>query len=355
MPSLAMIDRKPLVTLLLLVFASLLLGSCGHGDEDSGAGVVHVYTHRHYDTDKALFARFTEKTGIEVKVVKAGADELIKRLETEGEDSPADVLITVDAGRLVRAREKGLLQSVRSPVLEAQVPPTYRDPEGQWFSLTKRARIIVYAKERVQPGAVASYDDLTKPEWKGKILVRSSANIYNQSLLASRIARDGRDAALAWAKGVVANMARKPKGNDRDQVKAVAAGQGDLAIVNTYYLGKLLQSKNAEEVAAGKAVAVCFPDQGDGGRGAHVNVSGAGVVRHSRHRENAIKFLEFLTSPEAQKEFAEANHEYPVNPIVATGELVKSWGDFRPDALPLHRLGDLGADAVRVFDEAGWR
>jgi iron(III) transport system substrate-binding protein len=333
----------------------LVLGCAPGNAPDEGSGVVNVYTHRHYDTDKKLFKNFTDQTGIAVNVVQAGADELIKRLETEGENSPADVLITVDAGRLVRAKQKGLLQAAESATLNAQVPEGLRDPEGEWFALTQRARIVVYSKDRVNADAIKSYDDLVKPEWKGKILVRSSSNLYNQSLLASRIAHDGRDGALQWAQGVVANMARVPEGNDRDQVKAIAAGIGDLAIVNTYYLGKLLESSNPEEVNAGNAVAVLFPDQGEGQRGAHVNISGAGVTRHSKNKANAIAFLEYLTGPEAQTEFAQANHEYPILAGIDAAPLVQSWGDFRADSLPLHRLGDLGPEAVKVFDEAGWR
>lgn len=354
-------SRVARFTLVSLITVCLGLAiACGPHEVEAGrdGGAVHVYTHRHYDTDQLLFQRFTDETGIAVKVVQAGADELIKRLETEGENSPADVLITVDAGRLVRAKRQGLLQPVRSEALEAQVPANLRDPDGEWFGLTRRARVIVYSTERVAAGALAgltSYDDLVKPEWQGKILVRSSSNIYNQSLLASRIAHDGRDGALAWARGVVANMARPPGGNDRDQIKAVAEGVGDLAIINTYYLGALLTSSNPEEVKAGQAVGVLFPDQGPGQRGAHVNISGAGVTRHSKNKANAIAFIEFLTGPGAQVAFAEANHEYPVNPLVEPGQLVSTWGEFRADPLPLHRLGDLGPEAVQVFDEAGWR
>lgn len=333
-----------------------LLASCGAGEEAStDAPVVNVYTHRHYDADRELFARFTEATGIEVRVVKASADELMKRLETEGADTPADVLITVDAGRLVRAKDRGLLQAVTSEKLDANVPANLRDAERHWYGLTTRARVVVYSKDRVADDALTTYADLTKPDWKGKILVRSSSNIYNQSMLAAQIANEGRDAARDWARGIVANMARAPKGNDRDQVKGVAAGIGDVAIVNTYYLGKLATSSNPEEVRAYEAVKVWFPDQAEGQRGTHVNASGAGVTKHAKNRDNAIAFLEFLTSQESQRVFAETNFEYPVHPDVKPSDLVAGWGSFRPDDLSLQRLGELNAEAVQTFDEAGWR
>lgn len=314
---------------------------------------VNVYTHRHYDTDKELFAQFEAETGIKVNVVKASADQLIQRLETEGVNSPADVLITVDAGRLVRAKAKGLLQSATSAVLDQAVPSALKDPDNQWFGLTQRARIVVYSKERVDPATLSTYEALTDPQWKGKILVRASSNLYNQSLLASIIHHNGADGATQWAEGVVANMARDPKGNDRDQVKAIAAGQGDLALVNTYYIGKLLTSEDPAEVEAGEAVGVFFPNQE--GRGAHVNVSGAGVCAHAPNKDAAIQFIEFLASPKAQAVFAESNFEYPVNPTVASSELLQSWGTFKADALNLSVLGELNEEAVKTFDKAGWK
>ncbi len=314
---------------------------------------VNVYSHRHYETDQKLFEKFTERTGIEVNVVKASADELIKRLEIEGENSPADVLITVDAGRLHRAKSKGLLQPVQSEMLSENVPAHLRDPEGHWFGLTRRARVIVYSKERVRPDELSTYEALTDETWRGKVLVRSSQNIYNQSLLASLIAHEGRDAARAWAAGIVENMARKPKGNDRDQVKAIAAGIGDLALMNTYYIGLMLNSSNAEERKVAKQVAIFFPDQD--GRGTHVNVSGAGVTASSKNKANAIKFLEFLTGEEAQGKFAAANYEYPVNPQVEWSPLLNSWGTFKADTLNLYLLGKYNSEAVKFFDEVGWR
>ena len=240
---------------------------------------VNVYTHRHYPSDQVLFAQFEKETGITVNVVNASADELMQKMTLEGNQSPADVLITVDAGRLVRAVDKGLLQSVTSKTLDSIIPLHLRDKDGQWFGLTKRARVIAYAKERIKPEDLSTYENLANNRWKGKILVRSSGNIYNQSLMASLIANNGEEVATGWAKKMVENMARSPKGNDRDQVKAVVAGEGDVAIVNTYYIGKLLNSKDPEEVKSGKGVGIFFPNQE--GRGTHINISGAGVAKFS--------------------------------------------------------------------------
>lgn len=343
----------------LLAAAALALAACGADaprPEAEGAdpgGVVNVYSHRHYESDRELFRRFTEQTGIEVNVVTASADELITRLEAEGASSPADVLITVDAGRLHRAKERGLLQPVESEVLSANVPAHLRDPEGYWFGLTQRARVIVYAKDRVQPGEITSYRDLAAERWKGRVLVRSSDNVYNQSLLASIIANEGEAAAREWAAGVVRNMARSPSGSDTDQAKAVAAGVGDVAVVNTYYVARLMASTDPEERRVGEQLGVIFPEQD--GRGAHVNVSGAGVTAHAKNRANAIRLLEFLSSDDAQRVFAEANHEYPVKPGVEPSAVLRGWGQFKADTLNLAVLGELNAAAVRVFDEVGWR
>lgn len=315
--------------------------------------VVNVYSHRHYETDQQLFDRFTAETGIAVNVVQASADELITRLESEGASSPADVLITVDAGRLHRAKERALLRSIESEVLEANIPAELRDPDGQWFGLTKRARVIVYAKDRVQPSALTTYEALADEAWLGRVLTRSSENVYNQSLLASIIAASGEQAAQAWAEGIVQNMAQEPSGGDTEQVKAVAAGAGDVALANTYYVARLMNSTDPEEQRVGEAVAVFFPNQD--GRGTHVNVSGAGVTASAQHPENARRLLEFLTGDEAQRMFAEGSFEYPVKPGVAPASTLQEWGEFRADTLNLSRLGELNAQAVMLFDGAGWR
>lgn len=318
-----------------------------------GKQVVNVYTHRHYEPDQDIFKMFEDKTGIEVKVVNASADELIQKMKMEGEQSPADVLITVDAGRLSRAKDEGLLQSIESSYLEENIPAHLQDKDNQWFGLTKRARIIAYAKDRVNPEELSTYEDLVNEKWKNKILVRSSTNIYNQSLLASIIANDGEEAAKTWAEGIVANMARAPKGSDRDQVKAVVAGEGDLAIVNSYYIGKMLNSPDEEEVKIAQQIGLFFPNQKD--RGTHINISGAGVAKYAPNKENAIKFIEFLASEEAQKVFTEANYEYPILESVAPVKDIADWGEFKEDELSLNKLGEFNKKAVLTFDEAGWK
>ncbi|MFO7823685.1 MAG: Fe(3+) ABC transporter substrate-binding protein [Cyclobacterium sp.] len=322
--------------------------SCG---ENSGES-VNVYTHRHYDADQQLFDAFTEETGIKVNVVSASADELIQKLELEGEGSPADVLITVDAGRLHRAKEKNLFQAVDSEVLHANIPSKFRNPEGMWFGLTYRARILAYHKERVNSDELDSYESLTEEQWKGRVLTRSSENIYNQSLLASLIVAHGAEAAEEWAAGLLANMARDPKGSDRDQVKAVASGEGDVAIVNSYYIGIMLNDANEETVKAARQVGIFFPNQND--RGTHINVSGAGVTRYAPNKENAIRLIEFLSEERAQEVLANVNYEYPVNPKVAPSKLLQSWGDFKADEINLSQLGENNSQAVMIFDKVGW-
>ena len=300
-----------------------------------------------------LFEQFTEQSGIRVNVVKASADQLIKRLEVEGDQSPADVLITVDAGRLFRAQSKGLLQPVESQVLKAQVPAHLRDPAHHWFGLTMRARVIVYARDRVQPEQLSTYEALAEPQWKGKVLIRSAQNIYNQSLMASMIVAHGKAKAKIWAQGMVRNFARAPKGNDRDQVKAIASGIGDIAVVNSYYMGKLINSEDEAERMAAAAVKLFFPNQD--GRGTHINISGAGVTASAKNVENAIKLLEFMSGPQAQQTFAKANFEYPVNPTVKASSLKAMWGEFKTDVINLSLLGKHNFEAVTIFAESDWR
>lgn len=334
--------------------------ACADADSDSApdtaqadAGEVNVYSHRHYEADQQLFERFTEETGIAVNVVTASADELITRLESEGEASPADVLITVDAGRLHRAKTRGLLQTIESDVLNANVPASFRDRDGQWYGLTQRARVIFYHPDRVDPSTLTGYGDLADPSMEGRVLIRSSENVYNQSLMASIIAHEGEEVAREWAEGVVRNMAREPSGGDTDQIKAVAAGAGDVAVANTYYAVRLAESDDPEDQRVYEQVDVFFPNQD--GRGAHVNVSGGGVTANAPNRDNAIRLLEFLSGPEAQSVFASANGEYPVLEGVEWSPTLQEWGEFRRDTLDLTRLGELNDQAVRIFDQVGWR
>lgn len=315
-------------------------------------GEINLYTHRHYSSDKLLFKAFTEKTGIEINIIKGSADQLIQRLINEGNKSPADVLLTVDAGRLARAKDLNLLQPISSLLLEKQVPKPMKDDENYWFGLTVRNRAIIYSKEKVKPSELSTYEDLTSKKWKGRIVVRSSNNIYNQSLLASIIAANGEKNALKWAKGVRENMARSPRGSDRDQARAVASGLADIAIMNTYYLGVMANSPSKKDQDVVKKLGVFFPNQN--GRGSHINVSGAGVTASSKNIKEAIQFLEFLTNPTSQEVFSTANYEYPIKIENSNSPILKSWGKFKSDTLNLSKLGEYNSKAVKIFDEAGW-
>ena len=340
---------------LIYVLIALLLAPSlfATGQPEEGAEVVNVYSHRHYDTDRALYEAFTEETGIEVRVVEAGADELIQRLEAEGERTEADLLITVDAARLNRAKSMGLLQSASSELLEERIPEHLRDEQGHWFALTKRARIIAYHHSRSDRSILSTYEALASDDYEDAIAIRSSSNVYNQSLMTSVIAHNGEEAAREWAEGVVENMGRDPQGGDRDQLRAIAAGEADYAVVNTYYIGQMLNSSDPQEREVGEQIGVFFPNQD--GRGAHVNVSGGGVTQHAGNQENAIRLLEFLVSEEAQEQYAQANYEYPVVDGVALAPSVASWGDFKEDSLDLSLLAEYNDDAVRIFDEVGWQ
>lgn len=329
---------------------TLAIVSCTETSGDRA--IVNVYSHRHYDVDQDIFDEFEKETGVKVNVVSASADELIVRMKSEGERSPADVLITSDASRLFRAYEEGLLQPASSPLIESSVPETFRDPQGHWTALTVRARVIVYSPERVNVDELDKIEDLTDEKWKGRLLMRSSSSEYNQSLLASLIANLGDSAAEAWAAGIVANMAREPRGNDRDQVKAIATGEGDLAVVNTYYLAKMLNSDNEAERKAAEGVKIFFPNSND--RGSHVNISGAGVTKHAPNKANAIRLIEYLTSSDVQARFAEGNYEYPVNPRIQPSALLQSFGKLNPDRLPLVKLGEYNRAAVEIFNRVGW-
>ena len=344
--------------LLPLLTATLLLGACGGNERPATTpepepAAVNVYSHRHYDTDKALFERFTQETGIPVNLVMADDDEVLARLEQEGASSPCDLLITSDAGRLGLAAERGLLQPSGDAGLDALVPAHLRDGQGRWYALTMRARVVAYHKDKVDPATIATYDDLTRPDWKGRLLVRSSANIYNQSLVSALVAHEGREKALAWCQGIVANMAREPKGGDTDQMLALAEGQGDVAIVNSYYAGKLLTSDEPEKQAAAQVIGIVFPSLGT--HGTHVNVSGAGLAAHAPHKPEALKLLHFLLGTEAQAAFAEGNKEYPVRAAVPVAPVLQGFGELVPDSLPLEELARNNATAVMVMEEAGWR
>ena len=331
-----------------LALAAGLLGAM-----PAAAQEVNVYSYRKAHLIAPLLEAFTARTGIAVRLVTGKADALLERLKSEGINSPADVLLTVDAGRLIRAKAAGVLQPVRSEALERLVPARFRDPEGTWFGLSLRARVIFHARDRVRPGELSTYEDLADPKWRGRLCIRSSGNVYNQSLLASMIAHDGAAKAEAWAKGVVANLARKPQGGDRDQIKAVAAGECDIAVANTYYYAGMLASKRVDQRAAAAKVALFWPNQK--GRGAHVNISGAGVTRSARNRDNAVALIEFLASDAAQQIYAEVVNEYPIREGLAIANGVASLGAFKADAIDLAVFAAHQAEAMRVFDRAGWR
>lgn len=317
------------------------------------ASEVNVYSARKEQLIKPLLDTFTKQTGIKVNLITGKADALLSRLQSEGDLSPADLLITTDAGRLHRAKEAGVLQSINSATLNQKIPAHYRDTDLQWFGLSLRARPIFYNKSSVDPQQLSSYEALADPSFKGQICIRSSSNIYNQSLIASMIAASGEEATLAFAKAFVKNFARPPKGGDRDQIQAAANGICKLAIANTYYFGGMTQSKNAIEKAATEKVAIFWPNQE--GRGTHVNISGAGVVKTAKHKAQAIQLLEFLVSQEAQAWYANANFEYPVVDGVDANDTLQSWGNFKADTLSLSRLGELNRQAVKIMDQAGWR
>ncbi|MBB6452586.1 iron(III) transport system substrate-binding protein [Salirhabdus euzebyi] len=321
--------------------------------EEKDSGVVNLYTSRHYDTDTELYKKFTEQTGIEVNVVQGDGDELMERLDLEGEATEADLFITADAGNLARLKERGLTQAVESDIIFNNIPEKLRDVDNEWFGVTKRARVIVYSLDRVDPSELSTYEALTKSQWKDRVLIRSSENIYNQSLLGSLIELNGEEAAKEWAEGIVNNMARDPQGGDTDQVKAVVAGEGDVAISNTYYVGRLANSEDPEDVKIAEQVGVFFPNQET--TGAHVNISGVAVTKHAKNVDNAIKFIEFLSSVEAQEVFAEGNNEFPVNPEAKASELLQAWGEFKEQNIDLTILGTNNARAIQIFNEVGWK
>ena len=333
------------------------LSACGAGTDDSSgtdaAGqVVNIYSSRHYDTDLQLYEGFTAQTGIVVNRIEAGADELIERIRADGEFSPADLLITVDAGRLWRAEEAGVFAAVESEVLDTRIPESLRHPDGLWFGLSTRARVIVYNREEGVPEGLTRYADLADPAFADSVCIRSSSNIYNISLMAGIVSRDGPEAAEEWARGVVSNFARQPQSNDTGQIRAVASGECSIAVVNTYYVARLVASEDPADNDVAAAIGVIFPNQDS--TGTHVNVSGAGVVATAPNRENAIRFLEYLTAESAQRYFADGNHEYPVVSGLAGSDALKSLGEFEADTLNAAELGIHQAEAVMVFDRAGW-
>ncbi|HSD44869.1 MAG TPA: Fe(3+) ABC transporter substrate-binding protein [Burkholderiales bacterium] len=315
---------------------------------------LNVYSSRHYQTDEALYGNFTKQAGIKINRIEASDDAIIERIRNEGAKSPADVLITVDAGRLWRAEQLGLFQSVKSAALESRVPASFREPGGQWFGFSLRARVIAYDKARVKPADVPTYESLADPKWKGKICTRSSAHVYNLSLMGAMIDHLGEAQAEVWARGVRANLARDPKGGDTDQIKGVASGECELAVVNSYYWARLARSAKPEDKALVEKVAIVFPNQSTWGT--HVNISGAGVLKNAPHRDAAIKFLEYLASDEAQRYFADGNNEWPVVASVQVANpVLPPIGQIRVDAINVAVLGRNQPASQKVFDRVAWK
>lgn len=315
--------------------------------------VVNVFTARHYDVDSQLFDAFTKETGIKVNEIKGTAEELVERLKREGESSEADLFITVDGGVLNYAKQNEVLQPIQSTTVDSNVPAELRDNENNWVGIATRARVIVYAKDRVKPEQLSTYEDLANAAWKGKVLARSSASLYNQSLLASFIELNGEQKAEEWAKGIVANFARDPEGGDRDQAKAVVAGLGDVAIMNTYYVGQMLNSKDMEEVKVAEKIGVFFPNQET--TGTHLNISGVGLTKHAKNKDNAVKLIEFMTGKDGQTLLTQGSFEFPVNAAAEKPELLKGWGDFKTQKLDFSKLGDHNKKAVELLAKAGWK
>ncbi len=332
-------------TLLVLGTTSVMLAA----PQTASAAEVNLYSERQPFLMDPLLKAFTKETGIKVNMVyiKKGMQE---RLKAEGANSPADLVLTSDIGNLHNLASAGLLQPTKSPVLETNIPPQYRHPDGLWYGLTTRARVIYAHKERVKPGEVLTYEDLANPKLKGRVCTRSGKHQYNVSLLAWIIAARGEDAARAWASGVKANLARKPQGNDRAQVKAVYQGECDVALGNTYYMGKMMTNeKEPEQKDWAASVNIIFPNQGDGGT--HVNISGAAATKSSKNRESAIKLIEFLSNDAAQKIYAEDNFEYPINGGAVVHPLVASWGSFKSDKVFLAKIAENRTRATRIMDE----
>ena len=337
------------------VFAAglILLAGAGASLPAQAEEVLNLYTSRHYQTDEALYESFTQATGIRINRIEGKGDALIERIKNEGANSPADILITVDAGRLWRAEQAGLFGEVSSEVLEARVPAHLRHPRGRWFGISMRARMIFFNKDLVPEGAISNYEDLADPKWRGLVCIRSSGNIYNLSLLGSLIAAHGEAEAEAWARGVVANFARSPQGGDTDQIRATAAGECGIAVANSYYFARLMTSAKAADREVARGLGAVFPNQN--GRGTHINISGAGVLEHAPHKAAAVRFLEYMTSEAAQRIFADSNNEYPVVEALAPNAALRELGTFERDRLNVARLGANQPTAQRIFDRAGWK
>lgn len=316
------------------------------------AGELNLYSSRHYDTDERLYSDFTEATGITINRIEGKADELITRMEAEGANSPVDVFLTVDTVRITRAKDLGLLQSIDSPVLEAAIPAYLQDEDNQWFAFSQRARILFYDKNDVENPPM-TYQDLASPEYKGQVCIRSSSNVYTQNITAALTAHLGADAIADWAKGVVANFARDPQGGDTDQLRGIVSGECDIAMSNTYYFARAIRKDVSGLSDSIDQIGWVFPNQND--IGAHMNISGGGVAKNAPNKDNAIKFLEYLASAQAQEYFSAGNDEYPAVPGIGLADSVATLGIFRPDAIELNDIADNIGAAQKILNDAGWK
>jgi iron(III) transport system substrate-binding protein len=340
------------------VLAALVLSLFPLAPAYSAEQTLTIYTSRKEELIKPQLDEFTKKTGIKVEMLYDEAPKLIARLESEGKDSPADVLMPADVANMELAASKGLLAPTKSDTLNAIIPEALRDKDGKWYGLGQRLRVVFFSKEKVKPSELSTYEDLADPKWKGQILVRSSSHPYNLSLIAAMIAEGGAEKAESWAKGITANLARAPQGGDTDQIRAVAAGEAKLAIANSYYYARMLNSPQPEMKEAAAKVGMFFPNQNPAKgelQGAHLNLSGAGVVATSRHKELAVKFIEYLASEEGQRLYADSNFEYPVNSKVEPSATLKSFGAYKADARALPQLASHVQEAIRIADRSGWK
>ena len=342
--------------LLALLIVPITLVFLTNTNEEVQNEEVNIYTSRHYDADNLLYEQFTKKTGIKVNIISGKGSALIERLKAEGINSPGDVFFTVDAGNLANFQKQGFLQSIQSEIIKQSVPVELRGENDEWVAVAKRARVIFYNPELVSEGEIKdiNYEDLASDVWKNGVAIRSSSNMYNQSLVSSLISNLGIDETEKWAKGLVSNFARKPQGNDRSQIMAVANKEASIAIANTYYIGIMLSGKGGkEQLNAAQKVKIAFPNQNN--RGTHINVSGGGVLKHSPNRENAEKFLEFLLSKEAQVHIVNNTFEYPVLESVKPHPIIESFGDFKMDKTSISDFGKYNPEAVKLMDRVSWQ
>jgi len=339
------------------VAMAALVAACGQNGsttpDKADAGVVNLYTARHYDADKAVHARFTEVTGIRVNTIEGNADQLIARMTSEGAASPADLFVTADAGALWRAQNANLLQPTTSRALNAAIPANLRDPEGRWFGLSRRARIVAYDSTRVQPADVDTYEEIASPRFRGRLCVRSADHVYNLSLVGALIEAWGPAKTAQWTRGIVANMARPPEGGDRDQIRAVNAGVCEIALTNSYYYIRMASGEDAADLEVTTKVKLAFPSLD--GQGSHVNISGGGVAANAPNRANAVRLLEFLATPEAQTMVSAGNNEYPASPNVPAPPPTDAYADFTAHPMSVATYGLRQAEAQSLMSAAGWR